>query len=294
VKYSLGVDIGGSFVRVAIVDEMGAIHYQQAEPTIKQDKLKLLAQLKAMIQVAIDMPFDIVGIGIGISGPVTPNIGYVHALPNIGVEDLDVRQYLAEFFSVPIYVVNDANAAGLAEALLGAGRGHRVVQYVTLSTGIGGGLIINGKIWTGTHGFAQEIGNMIIKPGRPSPNSQMNPDSFESWCSGASLVKIANEKGISVLTTKDVFDNPICAPIVDEWIDHLGIALSNLYNILEPDVIVLGGGIMKSSARFFNRILPSVTRYVYKQTTKHVLIKQAELGQNSGLIGAALLSFHRQ
>jgi len=293
-KYSIGIDIGGTHVRAAIVDELGTIVWQQKEPTILGDKTKLLAQLHALIDRAVCLNHEVIGIGIGISGPVTPNTGYVHALPNIGVEDLDVKEYLSKSFTLPIYVTNDANAAGLAEAVLGAGQGHRIVQYVTLSTGIGGGLIIDGKIWTGTRGFAQEIGNMIIKPGRPSPNRQMNPDSFESWCSGSSLIKIAKEKGFNVNTTKEVFDNPSCISIVEQWLDHLGIALSNLINIIEPDIIVLGGGIMNSSQYFFDQIRPNVIRYVYKQIAKHVLIKQAQLGQNSGLIGAALLSFHRQ
>lgn len=288
-KKAIGFDIGGTYLRAAIVDEQGIIFWQQAQETIKNDKQALLDQIVTMIEQALLFDSDVCGIGIGISGPVTPRSGYVHVLPNVGVADFDIAEHLANYYSLPVHVANDANAAGLAEAILGEGKGHRVVQYVTLSTGVGGGLIIDGHIWTGTHGFAQEIGNMMIAPGQSAPNQSLNEGSFESWCSGAGLIKIAHQNGIFVHTTKEVFERPDCALIIEEWLHHLGIALSNLINIIEPDIIVLGGGIMKSSRHFFDRLIPIVKAHVYRQLAPYIQIKSAKLGQDAGLVGAALL-----
>ena len=293
-KKAIGIDIGGTYLRAAIVDEQGKIFWQQTQATIKNDKQALLDQIVTIIKQALPFYSDVCGIGIGISGPVTPNSGYVHVLPNVGVANFDIVEHLSSYCALPVYVVNDANAAGLAEAILGEGKGHRVVQYVTLSTGVGGGLIIDGKIWTGTHGFAQEIGNMIIAPGQDAPNQSLNEGSFESWCSGVGLIKIAHQNGKVVNTTKEVFERPDCAFIIEEWLQHLGIALSNLINIIEPDIIVLGGGIMKSSKYFFDRLTPIVKAHVYRQLAPNIQIKPSKLGQDAGLIGAALLALHKK
>ncbi len=293
-KYAIGLDIGATHLRGAIVSESADIVCSSSVPTIRGNLPALLDQVFAMVTDLLSKGHPIEGIGVGIPGPVKPWTGFVYVLQNIGGTDFDMKTPLEERFHLPVYVDNDANVAAFGEAMVGAGQGYHAVQYITLSTGIGGGLVIDGKIYTGQHGFAQEIGNMIIDSGQPRPNPSMNEGSFESWCSGTSLVRMARAAGHQVKDAGDVFNDHECAPIVEVWLNHLGMAIGNLINTIEPDIIILGGGLMKSSASFFHRILPEVLKYTLSVFHKYLLIKPALLGQDSGLIGAGFIVFSKQ
>ncbi|MFA5235596.1 MAG: ROK family protein [Bacilli bacterium] len=293
-KYTIGLDIGATQLRGAIISEAAEVLFPTSTKTIRGNPEALLDQVIDLVSTLLGKNYPIEGIGIGIPGPVKPGTGFVYVLQNIGISDFDIKTPLKERFKLPVFVDNDANVAAYGEAMAGAGKGYQVVQYITLSTGIGGGLVIDGKIYTGQHGFAQEIGNMIIDSGQPRPNPSMNEGSFESWCSGSSLVRMARESGFQASNAGDVFSNHECAPIVDVWLNHLGMAIANLININEPDIIILGGGLMKSSTQFFHRILPEVLKHTLSGLQKYLLIKSALLGQNSGLVGAGIIAFRKQ
>jgi len=293
-KYVVALDIGGTNVRSAIVSETGQILFKDSVRTILHDKEGLINQIQMMIGIAIrQCEKPISGIGIGIPGPVNPETGYVHDLPNIGVSNIDLRPILEARFGLPVVLINDANAAGYAEAMIGAGKGYKTVQYITLSTGIGGGLVIDGQLITGTRGFAQEIGNMVIDPNRPSPNPSMNQGSFESWCSGKSLVLMAKERGVECNIAGEVFINDKLTGLFDEWLRHLGMALGNIINLYEPDIIVLGGGIMKSSQYFMDKLEECVSPFIYKALRNLIPIAKAINDQDAGLIGAGLYCLYR-
>jgi glucokinase len=293
-RYTIGIDIGATQLRGAIVSKDAEIVFSTSVKTIRGNLKALLDQVIELIGVLLSKNYGVEGIGIGIPGPVEPGTGYVHVLQNIGGDHFDIKTPLEEKFHLPVYVNNDANLAAYGEAMVGAGRGYRVVQYITLSTGIGGGLVIEGKLYTGQHGFAQEIGNMIIDHGQPRPNPTMNEGSFESWCSGSSLVRMATDEGLQVQDAGDVLKSPECTSIITTWLDHLGMAIANLVNLYEPDVIILGGGIMKSASLFFERILPEVLKYTFSGIHNNLLIKPASLGQFSGLVGAGIFAFNKQ
>lgn len=291
-KKAIGIDIGATLVRIAFVDEAGHLDGLVCEKTIRNDVAIFLLQIEHLIDNMLAINKEVIGIGIGIPGPVAPHSGYIATLPNIGIGDFDILDYLKHKFDLPITIINDANAAAFGEAHLGAGKGYRIVQYVTLSTGIGGGLIFDGKIYAGINGYAQEVGNTIIDRGQPKPNKTFNRGAFESWCSGSSLMRMAREKGFDPQDAGDVFKEPRCSDIIKTWIDHLAIALGNIVNMYEPQVIILGGGVMKSSDLFFDELKGRVKQYIYPGARKFLLIKKAMLDQYSGLIGAGLLPYY--
>jgi len=292
-RKALALDIGGTNTRVAIVDEEGNVSSRLSIPTKRNDKQGLINDILSLIDDTINQHGqEISGIGIGISGPVNPVTGHIYDLPNVGISDLDIKFIIENRYGLPTSIINDANAAGYAEAMIGAGKGYRVVQYVTLSTGIGGGLVYERKLVIGTHGFAQEIGNMVIDPRRKSPNQSMNAGSLEAWCSGRSVVEMANELGFTVTQASDIFTDQRFALLVRDWLRHLGMALGNIVNLYEPDIIVLGGGLMKSAYRYMDQILEHTKPYVYKALRKMVLIVRAKFDQDSGLIGSGLYCLH--
>ena len=195
-KYSIGVDIGGTNIRLAVVDEEGNIISVNKQRTKKMSKPSdLVDQIVELYESVNASSYNVEGMGVGVPGPVKQSTGYVHVLSNIGLSGFNLKDMLEERLNIKVVVGNDAKVAALAEARLGAGKGEHVVQYVTISTGIGGGLVIDGNLYYSSNGFSQEIGNMnLIKNGR-QPNPSMNPGCLEGQCSGTALVSIANYFG---------------------------------------------------------------------------------------------------
>ena len=169
-KYAIGIDVGGTNIRIAVVDEGGNLFDVIKESTIATDIDSLVKQIISLINRVDYKKYNVVGIGIGVPGPVAID-GTVIYIPNLNIAtSFNLKEMIEKEVNLPVYVANDANAAGLAEAIVGNGKGFDVVQYITISTGIGGGLIINKKIITGRNGLAQEIGSMVIKNGGRAPS----------------------------------------------------------------------------------------------------------------------------
>lgn len=291
--YSIGIDIGGTYVRLGLIASDGKIISQIKEKvTDERTPQGLVSQLVTLFHFLPLNDVSILGVGVGIPGPVKPQSGYVYVLPNLRIEPFDIAKALEAQLHLPIQVTNDANAAAFGEAMLGAGKGYRVVQYVTISTGVGGGLVMDGKLITGRYGFAQEVGNMILSSKGVRPNPAMNPGCWEAFCSGTALVREAKALGIDVAHAGEVFANPTLKSIVDEWVDHMAIALSNMATLYEPDVFVLGGGVMQSSRYFLDALRTKVDDYLLPGLKGHVLILPALLNQDAGLVGAGLLPFY--
>ncbi len=298
-RYSLGVDIGGTNIRVAIVSEDGEIIKVLKEPTDKSDgKNSLLNQVVRMYKsVTENTNYKLEGIGVGVPGPVNPKNGFVYILPNLNIEEIPVKEYLEEKTGLKVHVGNDANVAGLAEAYVGNGKGYDMVQYLTISTGIGGGLIINKKIIAGNYGFAQEVGSTVVNlDGRKSHN--FKPDGcIEILASGSQLVKIANEDfSLNVSHAGEIFElanngNKSALQIKDEWLENMAAFFGNLVSILEPDIFVVGGGLMKSSAYFLEELIQKVDKYVFEFLRGKIKIVPAKYDQDAGIIGAAMQAF---
>jgi len=293
VVYSLGIDIGATYVRLGILSKDGTlVAHIKENVTDQRTPEGLVSQLVSLYRRLPLKDYPIMGIGVGIPGPVKPETGYVYVLPNLRIEAFDIAQALEAHLHLPVQVTNDANAAAFGEALLGAGKGYKVVQYVTLSTGIGGGLVMEGKLVTGRYGFAQEIGNMMLSPKGPRPNPTMNPGCWEAYCSGTALVRQARDEGYPVAHAGEVFANPALKGIIATWLDYMAIALANMATLYEPDVFVLGGGVMQSQAFFLEALKTKVNDYLLPGLKGNLLILPARLNQDAGLIGAGLLPFY--
>lgn len=296
-KYSIGVDIGGTNIRLAVVDENGNIVAVNKQRTKKMNSASdLVDQICELYDLVEASKYDVVGMGVGVPGPVQQKTGYVYVLSNIGLKNFNLREMLEERLKIKVVVGNDAKVAALAEGRLGAGKGTHVMQYITISTGVGGGLVIDGNLYYSTHGFSQEVGNMnLIRNGR-QPNPSMNPGCLEGNCSGTALVSIAKERGLDVVHAGEFFyeaskGNKIALSLKEEWIENLAFSLGSIANILEPDVFVLGGGVMQSSEYFLDDLKKELDKNLFEYMRGKIRVEKAHFDQDAGIIGASLLVF---
>lgn len=296
-KYSIGVDLGGTNIRLAVVSEKGEIVAVNKQRTKKMTcPNDLVDQIVELYESVNASQYNVVGMGVGVPGPVQQKTGFVHVLSNIGLKEFNLKELLEERLNIKVVVGNDAKVAALAEARLGAGKDKHVVQYITISTGVGGGLVIDGNLYYSTNGFSQEIGNMnLIRNGR-QPNPSMNPGCLEGHCSGTALVNIAKERGLDVIHAGEFFveankGNEVALELKNEWLNNLANALGSLANILEPDIFVLGGGVMQSSEYFLDELIVRFNKYVFPQMEGKIKIEKAHFDQDAGIIGASFLVF---
>lgn len=270
----LGVDIGGTKVETALVDEQGNILQTMRRPIqIDKGKDKALENIFFVIKPLVNKEVETICLsscgvirkGKFIYSPNTPCL--------IGV---DVVGKIKNKFGKKVLYDNDANCFTLAEQRFGAAKGHKNVVGVVIGTGIGSGIIIDGKIYSGKEGFAGEIGRNFI-----------NGEEFEALCSGPSIVRRYLEAGgkITKPNPKKIFlsDELIAKKIVNETYDYLARGFSLIINTLNPDIIVVGGGV--SNILLYERLNQDVKKY----SVKPCLILKNKLGDSSGVIGATLL-----
>ncbi|OQC10429.1 MAG: Fructokinase [Tenericutes bacterium ADurb.Bin087] len=289
----IGLDIGASTMKAAVVDKDGTIYFSKEVATPEKSEFRFTQDINDLLETALFHAPEAIAIGIGVPGIVAPDSTLIHLLPNLGYENIDFTKILRKGITQPVYLLNDANCAAYAEALCGAGADYQVVQYITLSTGVGGGLVINKEVYTGGRGFAQEIGNMMIDAEAPRPNPSMNANSFEACCSGKSLFNHAKRFGTNIHNVASVFMESRFTPIRNVWVENLGKAIANIYTLYDPDVVILGGGVMKSADKFFDDILPAVKKYTFTQLHPHINLKRAAFNETGGMIGAALYALHK-
>lgn len=291
--YTIGIDLGGTNLRVALVDKNGTI-LQELERSTEPEKGPefVVGNIVEMVQ-SVKGDHYVDSIGIGSPGPLNPKTGVIIEPPNLtGWSNVPIVEMLQKAINIPVTLDNDANAAALAEATIGAGAGHESVFYITVSTGIGGGYIIENKVVQGAQGYAGEIGNMIVVPnGRK--HSNLNPGALEALASGTAIAHIAEEKGIKG-GTAEVFrlaeeGNSIAREIVDEALTYLAIGIANLAHAVNPDIFVLGGGVMKSEKLVLEPLKEKVKNLLYPGLQDSIKIVPAGLGSKAGVVGAALL-----
>lgn len=293
-KYSVAVDIGGTNTRVALVDEHYTIlkrvqfatdanHY---EPTLKQ-----------ISETVKDFGVEVVGIGLSCPGPLDLIGGRVLETPNLKGDwwGLAITEKLSELTQCPVYLENDANLAGLAEAIIGQGKGKSIVQFITVSTGLGAGLVINGKIFQGAHGFANEVANAVMKQDGPS-HGTIVPGGIEAISSGTAITLRAQAAGLKVEHAGQVNDlakegNELAQTIMEEAKQYLANFLGTLIAIIDPDVIVLGGSVALKIDGFVEEVSQRVKANMFEVMKEHVHIVKSNLNEDSGLLGAACLAF---
>lgn len=298
-KCIIGVDLGGTFLRVALIDSRYKIKKKEVLKTRRFTKRESLIQA---IADSIDKIIrnnslgrnDILGVGLGLPGPVDTVGGLVQFLPNIpGWKRVSLKYILERKLKFPVFIDNDANLMSLAEYRLGAAKGLRNVVCLTLGTGVGGGIVIDGKLYRGSSGAAGEIGHIPINENGPRCN-----------CGGIACLEayIGNKKIIKEargLFGKDISLEQVSLlakrknkKAISMWSEvgrQLGVALTGITNLLNPDAIVIGGGVAQAGKVLFDRVRKTIAERAMSVQAKQVKVLRAKLGNNAGLLGAAIL-----
>ncbi len=308
----LAVDLGGSKTLCAVVSRGGQILARDLRPTPAGEGPEagvatLLASAHGALQAAEVGLRDIAAIGLGVPGVLDTEAGMLRTSPNLpGWREVPIRDLIQREFGVPTYLVNDASAAAIGEAHFGAGRGVRHFLYVTLSTGIGGGIVVDGKLYTGKFGAAGEFGHMTIQADGP-PCACGGRGCWETLASGTALAQRARAKlraGAASLVLDyaqgdiDAVDAVVvhCAAVdgdalareiieLTAW--YIGVGLANLVNIFNPELIVLGGGLTNIGDLLLAPAYRVAGEGAYEAAFKAVRFSLAELGADVGVQGAA-------
>ena len=292
-KTYIGGDLGGTNVRAAIVDEDGKVLIQKKSPSYAQEgKEKVMDTIINLIKSLPDYE-SCSGIGVGVPGPCDEKTGSMVLATNLpGFEGYSIANKLEETFHMPSFIDNDANVAALAEALVGAGKGKKVVYYVTLSTGIGGGLVINGECISGKHGFTGEIANIIIDRNRSKVN-YLAVGAIENEASGTAITRKANEKASKKYKhAGEVFEDAhngdlIAKEIVDNVARDLAQLFATIACVCDPDIFILGGGMMQSSDLFLPSVIEKFKEISHTQLHDDEFVLASF--EEPGVIGAAML-----
>jgi len=296
-KYAIGIDIGGTNTRVALIDENYRIEHRVQFPTDAEDPYRTIEDICSAVA---SFQKDITGIGISCPGPLDLIHGKVLTPPNLHGKwhNLWITKELEERLYVPVYLENDANLAALAEAVIGAGKNYRIVQYLTISTGLGAGLIINKKVFQGAHGFANEVANTILEKDGPS-HGDIFPGGIEAICSGTAIKERAKKAGLEITHAGEVNElalkgNQIATRIMDEAKEYLANYIAGIIGFIDPEIVILGGSVALKIDGFVEEVEALVKKKVYPVVLPYVNIQKAMLGDDSGLTGAACLAFGKE
>lgn len=247
----IGVDLGGTKTAIARYDRATMEEQECLRiPTNADRKFQLILDdlVSAIQSLRAD---DTVAVGIGIPGLIEKNTGTIVTLPNIrGAEGFALEQSLQERLKLKVTVDNDANCFALAEAVVGAGKGHDVVVGITMGTGVGGGIVIDGKLFRGHHGFAGEIGHMLLVPGKPPYETDDRRGDIEQFLSGSAMGKRCAE----AKRPEDYLEGAVCSFLQPEVFREVAWLTVNLAHLLDPSIIIFGG----SAGRALTKHLPEI------------------------------------
>jgi glucokinase len=310
-KYVIGVDFGGTHIRAALVDEEGQI--------VEQLKRKTMAELgpKAVIdrlgeavrEVAshVSQGDELVGVGAIAPGPLDPYAGVIFQAPNLpGWENIHLAEELRQRVNLPVWIGNDANLAALAEHRYGAGRGLSDIVYITVSTGIGGGIIVNNRMLLGAQGMAAEVGHMQIVPDGPICNCG-NRGCVEALASGPNIAREARarlSRGVPssleqlgrIPTTEDVVQaaregDELACDVLRQAGEYIGMMVANLVHLFNSQRFLFGGGVTNAGDLLLDPIRDTAEERTMKSYHGTYDIVPAACGDDVGVLGAAALAF---
>jgi glucokinase len=294
--HAIGVDLGGTKILAGVVTREGEVLRRHERMTTLDSQDALVAELEIAIGEVLD---DEVGaIGLGVPGPLDLSKGRTYDMVNLPFHDFPLRDHMHEKFSLPVGLDNDANAAAVAEWRVGAGRGVDDLVMLTLGTGLGGGVISNGRPFRGARGAGVELGHtVIVHDGRPCQGGCSGRGHLEPYVTGLAATRAAQDafgpaadahRLVRLANEGDVQAREILADIGR----HLGSAMGSFANIFEPALIVLGGGF--GVAAWEHIVGPAeevMKREALRPMRDEVRVVRAELGTTAGLIGAAFVGF---
>ena len=306
-KYCFGIDVGGTTVKMGLFTTEGELLDKWEIPTRKEDGgAYILNDVAASVEAKLAekniAKEDVAGAGIGVPGP-TLDTGYVSICVNLGWKDKNPANELSELLSIPVKAGNDANVAALGEMWKGGGEGYLDVVLLTLGTGVGGGIIINGEIAPSHRGVGGELGHITVTPDEEATCNCGNHGCLEQYASATGVVRIAKKllaaskeesslRTLETVTAKDVFDaakagDHLAVEAVEVLGKYLGLVVANVALTVDPDVFVIGGGVSKAG----QVLIDVITKYYHKfakiigdNKAKVVL---AKLGNDAGIYGAA-------
>ena len=300
------VDLGGTHLRVALVDDSGKILRQLKQETPHGETGNCI--VNALANVAAqwsDEKQRVVAVSIMVPGAVDSDKAVVLQAPNLpSLVNFGLKAALQDRLGWPVFLENDANAAAVGEMWLGAARGCSDVMSVTLGTGVGGGLILDGKLWRGLHGSAGEIGHTTVDPFSGLKCKCGNTGCLELFASATAIVRMTREK-LSLfpesslkdgkLTAERVYDagragDELALEVFKRFGMYLGIGLANLINFIDPQIIVISGGAANGWDLFASEMYRQVEERAFRSIAQQVKIARAECGDNAGLLGAARLA----
>lgn len=308
-KYVIGVDLGGTKISTAISTIEGNILANVVLPTkAEEGEAAVLGRIVQSIDevivgssTSID---EIEAIGIGSPGPLDAKKGIIITTPNLPFKDYNLVQPLKEKYNIPVYLDNDANAAAIGEYMFGAGKGKNSIVYFTVSTGVGGGAVLDGKVYRGHTSNALEIGHTTVDPNGPRCNCG-NLGCLEAMSSGTAIAKKGKEavstnvetslKKHDTVTSYEVFKeaeagDEVAKDIIDNALTYLGIGVANAIATFDPEMIIIGGGVSKVGDIVFDTVKKVVNKRCFKSMAESCEIVPAGLGSDAGVVGAVALA----
>ena len=305
-KYGFGVDVGGTTVKLGLFDEGGNLLDKREIPTHTENGgERILPDIAAALDVILQefgiAKADVTGIGIGVPGPVSDE-GVVNRCVNLNWGVFNLHEALGALTGLRVKAGNDANCAALGEAWKGGGAGSRSSLFVTLGTGVGGGVILNGKILGGAHGVGGEIGHITVSAPDKHPCTCGKRGCVEQYASATGIVRVTKERlaacetpsslreKAETLTCKDVFDaakagDALAAETLEQVFDYLGEALASACCVCDPERIILGGGVTKAGEYLLHGAERHFEAHMF-HACKGTEFSLATLGNDAGMYGA--------
>ncbi len=308
-KYGFGIDLGGTTVKIAYFDETGTMLDKWEIPTVTENGgSQILPDIASSIRHYMDAyqiaDTAVLGLGIGVPGPVNAK-GIVNKCVNLGWGVFNISETLSSLTGFPVKASNDANVAALGEFWKGGGQGCDNMVFVTLGTGVGGGIVVEGNLLHGAHGSGAEIGHLVLNRNETVPCNCGKYGCVEQYCSATGIVRMAKQyleangadstlNGIEPLTCKDIFDagkagDAAANAILHQVYAYMGEFLGNVCSTVNPEVVVIGGGVSKAGDVLIQGIEPYFKKSVFHaaSTARFTL---ASLGNDAGAYGAFKLA----
>jgi glucokinase len=298
----VGIDVGGTNLRLAAVDKNGSILDRLRMPT-GCNRTEFISQLAVNITLlsekSVQTGSRVIGVGIGMPGLISPS-GEVFSSVNLPhCEGINLEKEVELLTGIPVVAVNDANAAAFGEYRFGAGRLFRTFMMITIGTGIGGGLVLDGNLWAGADGFACEFGHLTVVPdGRPCACG--NYGCLEQYASATAILAMAKEKGLLGSSSADSVETLAAASVkgdveisalFQEAGSYLGAASAAVVNLLNPEAIIVGGGVSASFSLMQDSMRKVVDERAFRPSSKRLQILKGALCDDAGVLGAAAVAF---
>ncbi len=308
-KYGFGVDLGGTTVKIAYFDETGNLISKWEIPTVTANGgIQILPDIAASIrefrQSGGIQDADLLGVGIGVPGPVDSK-GNVNRCVNLGWGKFNISKELSTLTGLPVTAGNDANVAALGEFWKGGGQGCNNMVFVTLGTGVGGGIVVEGRLLHGAHGAGAEIGHMVLNRNETAVCGCGKRGCVEQYCSATGIVRLAKQalesskeestlRQLSSPTCKDIFDagkqgDQLALQVLDQYYAYMGEFLADVCCVVNPEVVVIGGGVSKAGEVLLDGLKPYFNKYVFHAASE-VKFTLASLGNDAGAYGAFKLA----